>query len=277
MPPMVNKNFRILITGGSGMVGKNISFGVKPSSKELDITNYSDIENAIKKYKPEAILHLAAFIDMQKSEEDPLHAYEVNVLGTFNVAKACRKYKIYLTYLSTCAVFNGKKALPYVESDKTDPLNVYGKTKLAGEMIINDLVKESLIIRTGWLFGVNPNEDKKFVGKTILKFKNAERVVATSDRIGSPTYINDLVSTLEKLINQKKIGLLHVVNDGTASYLEIAKAIKKLGNFSGKLKGVKASDIEPKELKRGKMEGLNSEKIKLRSWQDALEDYFSTI
>jgi len=274
---MVNKNFRILITGGSGMVGKNISFGVKPSSKELDITNYSDIENAIKKYKPEAILHLAAFIDMQKSEEDPLHAYEVNVLGTFNVAKACRKYKIYLTYLSTCAVFNGKKALPYVESDKTDPLNVYGKTKLAGEMIINDLVKESLIIRTGWLFGVNPNEDKKFVGKTILKFKNAERVVATSDRIGSPTYINDLVSTLEKLINQKKIGLLHVVNDGTASYLEIAKAIKKLGNFSGKLKGVKASDIEPKELKRGKMEGLNSEKIKLRSWQDALEDYFSTI
>mgnify|MGYP001580137026 CR=1 FL=1 len=277
MPPMSNKKFRILITGGSGMIGTNISFGVKPSSKELDITNYSDIENAIKKYKPEAILHLAAFIDMKKSEEDPIQAYEVNVLGAYNIAKACRKYKIYLSYLSTCAVFNGKKASPYVESDKTDPLNVYGKTKLAGEMIINDLVKESLIIRTGWLFGVNPSEDKKFVGKTILKFKNGETVVATSDRTGSPTYIKDLVSTLEKLINQKKIGLLHVVNDGTASYLEIAKMIKKLGNFSGKLKGVKASDIEPKELKRGKMEGLSSEKIKLRSWQDALEDYVSTI
>lgn len=274
---MENRKFRILITGGSGMIGRNISFGVKPSSKELNITNYSDVEKAIKKYKPRAILHLAAFIDMQKAEKDPIRAYEVNVLGTFNLAKACRKYRIYLCYLSTCAVFNGKKASPFVESDKTEPINIYGKTKLAGEMIVGDLVKESLIIRTGWLFGVNPSEDKKFVGKTITRFKNKEIVVATSDRIGSPTYIKDLVSTLEKLILQKKTGILHVVNDGTASYLEVAREIKKLGNFPGELRSTKALSIEPKELRRGKMEGLSSKEIKLRSWQDALKDYFNII
>lgn len=268
----MKKKLKILVTGGAGMVGSQVTFGIKPNHKELDITNPTSIEKAIKKHKPDVILHLAAFANMLGCEEDKIKAKKINVTGTENIARACKKNGVRLVYMSTCAVFDGKKKTPYIEKDKAKSLNVYGKTKLEGEEIAQKILPGVLIIRTGWLFGGN-KKDKKFVQLTYQKFKENIEVMATSDRVGSPTYIKDLLSTIKKLIDKNSSGIYHLVNSGTASYADIAKEIKKIGRFKQKIKKVLARDIENKKLKRGKNEALASSKIKLRSWKIALKEY----
>lgn len=267
---------KIIVTGGDGMVGKQMSFGTKLNRTQLDILNPASIEKAIAKYKPEVIVHLAALTDMMICEQNPSLAKRVNVMGAKNIAKACKKHGIKLAYLSTCAVFNGRKKTPYLEADKPNPLNVYGQTKLYAELEIQKLLPNALIIRTGWLFGGGKNIDKKFVGLTITKMNNDLDVDATADRFGSPTYIPDLLQTIHKLIIKNEYGVFHVVNTGSVTYFEIAKTIKNFGGFKSKINPVSYKAVESKDLARGKMEALSSSKIKLRSWRSALKSYLST-
>ncbi len=274
---------KIIITGGNGMVGKQAPFGIRLSHKQLDILSPGLIEKVIAKYKPTAIVHLAAMTDMLACEKNPKLATRINVLGSTNLAKACKKHGIKLVYLSTCAVFNGKKKTPYNETDKPKPINVYGATKLQGEQAILKLLPEALIIRTGWLFGGGLKIDKKFVGQMYKRMRNSKTkltnnltVQATQDRIGSPTYIPDLFMAIQKLLNSNTKGIVHVVNSGVASYYEIAGAIKQVSKSEAKLIPVKAKAIEPKELRRGKTEALTSSIIKLRNWRKALAQYLQT-
>ncbi|MBP7006514.1 MAG: NAD(P)-dependent oxidoreductase [Candidatus Pacebacteria bacterium] len=270
------KNKKILITGGNGMVGSQAKFGIKLSRKQFDITNISSIEKAVKKYKPNVILHLGAMTNMLGCEEDPKQAYKINVKGTENLARICKENNIKLVYLSTCAVFDGRKKTPYNEKDKPKPLNVYGKTKLQGEIVSQLILPNVLIIRTGWLFG-GGKKDTKFVKKVFYNLKIGKEVKAVSDRNGSPTYIPDLLYTVKKLIDKDSIGIFHIVNNGTASYFDIAKEVKKLGKFKSSILSVKAQDLESSLLKRGKMEGLKSFTIKLRSWKSALQEYLINL
>lgn len=272
---MLNK--KIIVTGGGGMIGKQMQFGTKLNRSQLDILNPASIDKAIAKYKPEVIVHLAALTDMLICEQEPSLAKKVNVAGTQNIAKACKKHGIKLVYLSTCAVFNGRKKTPYSEADKPNPLNVYGQTKLNAELEIQKLLPDALIIRTGWLFGGGKNIDKKFVGLTIAKMKNNLDVEATSDRYGSPTYIPDLLQTIYELIIKNESGVFHVVNTGSVTYFEIAKEIKKLGRYKSNINPVSYKEVESKDLVRGKMESLSSSKLKLRSWRGALKSYLNTI
>lgn len=266
----------ILVTGGAGMVGSQATFGKKLTRKELDILSLHSIEQAIKKYKPRVILHLAAMTHMLLCEENPKEAFKVNVIGTKNLATICKRYNIKLVYMSTCAVFNGRKKTPYREIDTPDPINAYGKTKLEGEKIVQKLIPSSLIIRTGWLFGGGKN-DKKFVQLTYKKFKEGSEVKATKDRKGSPTFVPDLLSETKKLIKENKSGIYHIVNSGEATYLDIAKEIRKIGKFNKKIIAVKGKDVELPKLKRGKLEALTSSKIKLRSWKKALHVYLTKL
>jgi dTDP-4-dehydrorhamnose reductase len=262
---------RILVTGGSGMVGSRVTFGIKPSHRELDITKPATIERSIKKYKPDVILHLAAHVEMLGCEENPKKAAKINIFGTENIAKACKKHDIKLVYLSTCALFDGKKKVAYTPRDKPRPLNTYGKTKWEGEKIAQKILKDVLIVRTGWLFG-GSTHDKKFINTTYQKLKRGLDVTATDDRFGSPTYIPDLLNATEKLIMSKKSGVYHIVNSGIASYFQIAKEVKQIGKFKTKIIPVTAKDIENSKLKRGAMEALSSS-VKMRSWREALFFY----
>jgi len=271
---MLKSSKKIIVTGGEGMVGSLVKFGIKLGHAKLDISKPISIEKAIEKHRPEAILHLAAMTNMLECEENPKKAFRINVTGTENLAKACKEHRIKLIYMSTCAVFDGKKKTPYKESDKPNPLNVYGQTKLQGENVAKKLLPDALIIRTGWLFGGSKN-NKKFVSLSLQKFKNGEEVTATSDRYGSPTYIPDLLETIENLMDGKMKGTYHVVNSGVASYFDIAKEIKSLGKFKTKILPLKARQIENPKLKRGHLEALASSKIKLRFWQKALTNYLT--
>lgn len=270
-------NKTILVTGGTGMVGQCVPFGIRPGHPELDVTDPESIEMAVKKYTPSVILHLAAYTNMQDCQSHPELARAVNVEGTKNIARACKHHHIYLVYLSTCGVFNGKKKTPYVETDIPHPLTVYGQTKYEGELAVRNIQKDSLIIRTGWLFGGRLETDIKFVGITIRKFLRNKPVVATVDRFGSPTYINDLFSAIKKLIDRRRTGIIHIVNSGVASYFEIAGAVKKIGKFGGTLTPVLQKDIESAGLPRGPLEALVSTRIRLRPWQNALRDYMSSL
>jgi dTDP-4-dehydrorhamnose reductase len=243
----------------------------------LDILNPKSIRKAIIRYKPQVIFHLAAMTDMLACEKNPKQAQKINGIGTRNVAKACKENKIKLVYLSTCAVFDGKKKTPYKETDLPKPINIYGKTKLLGELAAQDLLSDALIVRTGWLFGGGLDIDKKFVALTFQKLQKGSTVKATADRCGSPTYIPDLLQAVEKLIHKNAKGIVHVVNDGTASYFEIAKAIKKIGKFNLPILPVKTSEVEPPKLKRGKMEALTSSRVTLRPWKKSLKQYLDEL
>jgi len=272
-----NKEKKILVTGGDGMVASQVDFGVKLGKKELNILDKKSIDSAIKKYQPEVILHLAAMTDMLACQENPKEARKVNVVGTKNIAEACKKNKVNMVYLSTCVVFDGKKKTPYGEYDKPHPLNVYGKTKWQGEIIAKKVLPNVLIIRTGWLFGGGLKNDKKFVCIVFKKLKNGEDIRATDNRYGSPTYIKDLLDTIKKLIKKDAKGIFHVVNKGIASYFEVAKEIKKVTRFKTKVIPVKSFNIENPKLKRAVMEALDSSKIKLRPWKIALKRYLEIL
>lgn len=274
----MNKNEieSIIITGGNGMLGSQADFGVRLNRKKLNILSPSSIQKAIDKYKPRIILHCAALTDITFCEEHPDLAYELNVVGTYNVAKICREKKIKLIYISTCAVFDGAKKNPYRETDRPNPINIYGRTKWLGELIVRDLVSDSLIVRTSWLFGGGFNIDKKFVISRFNELKRNQNIKGTIDRYGSPTYVPDLLFNLAVLIKNKTIGIIHLVNEGNVSYYDVAKSIKDLGNFKSKVEQVKARNIEM-VVKRGAMEALVSDKIKMRPWQNALSEYIQIL
>ncbi len=259
------------------MVGKQVPFGIALSHTQLDILKPESIERAIKKHKPTAILHLAAMTDMLACEQHPKKAYEVNVVGTGNVAQACAKHKLTLIYLSTCVVFDGKKSTAYSEEDVPNPLTTYGQTKWLGELLVQTLVPSHLIIRTGWLFGGGKDVDTKFVYTTFKKMSQNKKVVATYNREGSPTYVLDLLREVEKLIIENTHGVVHITNSKTASYFDIAKKIKKIGAFSASVTPISSSAIESKKVRRGKQETLRASRAKLRNWDIALEEYINSL
>jgi dTDP-4-dehydrorhamnose reductase len=263
---------KIIITGGSGMVGSQVNFGIRLNHKQLDFLNKKSINSAIDKYEPNIIVHLGALVDMLACEKNPKLAHKINVTGTKNLAEICKKRNIKLVYMSTCAVFNGNKKTPYKEIEKTGSPNVYGQTKLEAELIIQKILKDYLIIRTGWLFGGGKN-DKKFVRAIYLKMKAGDEIKAVNDRYGSPTFVSDLLNETYKLIKENKSGIYHIVNNGCVSYFEVAQYIKSIGKFKAKIVGIKSKSIENKNIKRGKMEALTSYKIKLRSWKKAVREY----
>ena len=266
---------KIIITGGDGMVGSQVKYGTRLGKDELDILDSLSIDSAINKYKPDVIIHVAAIVDMAWAEEHKEETWGVNVTGTENIARACKTHNIRLVYMSSCAVFEGIKSSPYSENDEVKSINVYGKTKFAGEEVVRNILPESsLIIRTGWLFG-GGDKDKKFIKMFYEKFKNGEEITAVCDRYGSPTYIPDLLSKILELIESGANSTYHVVNDGCVSYYEVAKEIKNIGNFANNIKKVLYKDLPASIVPRGNMEALVSLKISMRPWQGAVREYLT--
>lgn len=266
------KGGNILVTGGGGMVGSLVNFGIRLNHKQLDVCNIKAIKKSLDTYKPSVVLHLAA-LGMALCQKYPDKAYEANILGTLNIAKVCKEKKIKLVFLSSCTIFDGAKKTPYNEDDLPYPIHIYGETKIIGESIILNMIPNSLVIRTGWLFG-NRNIDKGFISNCLNKLKQGEDfIINTPERVGSPTYIPDLLKEIQWLIDQDAKGIYHVVNAGKASYFEIGEKIKKIGNFKSRIEKARIKNTKSEIPNRGKMEALTSKKIKLRPWQKALAEY----
>lgn len=196
----------ILVTGSSGQLGQalqsvahqysSIQF-VFCTSAELDITNKESCMAAFNKYQPDYCINAAAYTAVDKAETEPEKAFEVNVMGVENVAKACKLCSTTLFHISTDFVFDGKKQQPYTEDDEPNPQSVYGKTKLEGEKALKRVLDNYFIIRTSWVYSDFGNNFKK----TMLRLaKDCKEISVVNDQTGRPTHAVDLASMLLEMI-----------------------------------------------------------------------------
>lgn len=219
---------RVLVTGAKGQLGvdvvKTLSnlgyevFGM--GHQELDITNEEQVQRTFQEIKPEIVIHAAAHTKVDLAESEPDEAYRINAYGTRNIAVAAVNAK--LVYISTDYVFDGTANTPYNEFHPTNPLGVYGGSKLAGEQFVRDFHSRFFILRTSWVYGLY---GANFV-KTMVKLaadRNELNVV--HDQVGSPTYTVDLADFIAEVITTECYGIYHVSNSGTCSWFEFAKAI----------------------------------------------------
>ncbi len=223
---------KILIIGASGLLGKAVTEELKnyeiftPTSKELDITKREKVEKYVLENLPNIIINCAAYTNVDKAEVEKEHAYNINCVGTLNLAQICNKFNITLMHISTDYVFDGKKAqyYSYKEDDELylNPITMYGITKLQGEKNIINLCEKYYILRTSWLFG----DGKNFIRTIIRLSKENSEINVVNDQFGNPTYTVDLASIINQIIiKQIPYGIYNATNIGSTSWYELAKKV----------------------------------------------------
>jgi dTDP-4-dehydrorhamnose reductase len=274
----------IVIFGGKGQLGSDFIHQIPGKFSYLntgidkaDIRELSEVDSIFKGERPKFVFNFASITNVDYCEENPDDAYKVNVVGTKNIAICCRKYNSTLIFISTGAVFSGKKKIPYIENDKRSPVNIYGKTKKDAEDIIKKLLTKYYIIRCGWLFGGYKN-DKKFVGIILNKLAEEKKIYVVNDKFGSPTYSIDFSKALLKIIEYEKYGVFHIVNEGCCSRYECALEIKKLSKSNSEIIPISSEKFKL-SARRPTMEALRNYNLeeagyfKMRGWKDALREY----
>lgn len=267
-----------LITGAAGMVGSYVDFGVRTEHRSLNITDLRAVENAFKKYKPEIIIHLAAEVDCDRCERDVTLAHNVNAVGAYNVALAARKIDALMVYVSTSAVFDGKKEGPYIESDTPSPVSAYGHSKYLGELAVRGISDEHIITRISWVFGGGPQKDLKFVAKILSQLSQPTIQVVSGVR-GSPTYGKDLVKGIKQLVVEEQRGIFHMANAGSPTRTDVVREILNITNRTNSIQveEVDQSFFGADHVARSANESTTSIKGEyMRSWQEALRDYIET-
>ena len=228
----------ILILGAGGTLGTAFSKICLSRSlpyqqafrKDVDITQVSQIETAIKNCNPWAIINAAGYVRVDEAENDIEKCFNVNAKGAENIARLCDRHGIQLLTFSSDLVFNGKKNHPYFEQDKVTPLNVYGQSKASSERMVSNNFSSSLIIRTSAFFG--PWDKYNFAQYILGSLKEGRTCKSVNDVTISPTYIPDLVSkSLDLLIDQEE-GIWHLTNEGMLTWSEFAKVIAKSGGYN---------------------------------------------
>lgn len=288
---------KILVTGAAGMLGNALCPELMQRKHEvlatdlapvdegieyLDVRSYKQVEEFVDRIKPDMVMHLAAETDVDKCELEPDHAFLTNTIGTQHVTLLCQKRSIMMVYISTIGVFYGDKPEPYTEFDSPNPINVYGRSKLEGEKIIQSLLDRYYIVRAGWMVGGGPKRDKKFVAKIIKKINEGTELKAVNDKVGSPTYTVDFSKCLADLIETGYHGLYHCTNKGFGSRFDVAeKIVDFLGRSDVTVEPV-SSAYFPLPAARARSEMSRNYKLELlgmdttRNWEDALKEYIDS-
>jgi len=287
---------KCLVTGANGMLGSALCPLLSENGHEvmmtdinisqtkisfLDVRDFKNVKEEIDKIRPDIIFHLSAETDVDKCELQPDHAYMTNTIGTENIALTCQKHRIPMVYISTCGVFDGRKAGPYNEFDEPNPISVYTKSKYEGEKIVRSLLDSYFIFRAGWMIG-GGKKDKKFVGKIVELLKTKDTLTVVEDKRGCPTFTKDFSECIIKIINLGRYGLCHVTNEGIASRYDIAcKIVEYLGRQDVKVKPI-SSDAFPLPAPRPDSEAVDNYKLRLlgirmRTWQEALKEYLREL
>ncbi|MCH5051625.1 dTDP-4-dehydrorhamnose reductase [Pectobacterium aquaticum] len=278
---------KILLTGANGQLGSCFQDRLPAEweilatdSAELDITNLEHVERTVKQFKPDAIVNAAAYTAVDKAESEPELAAKINVTGPENLAIVSSKQGIQLVHVSTDYVFDGNATEPYREDSVTNPLSVYGKTKLAGEQAVAKASSEAIIVRTAWVFSEYGNN---FV-KTMLRLaKERDTLSIVNDQRGCPTYAGDLAQAIISLLEKNaEGGIYHYCGDKEVSWYEFAQAIFSVAVEKGLLSKVPmltsiTTEQYPTPAHRPTYSALSGEKIKqlntaLSDWRTALKD-----
>lgn len=279
---------KILVTGAAGQLGRDVvalfeqqSMEVLPCDRDsLDITDSDACLQRVQEFTPDVILHCAAYTAVDQAETDVDQAYQVNAVGTRNLVVAAEKVGAKFCYISTDYVFDGQSTIGYHEYDNTNPQSIYGKSKRAGEVLVQSLSSAYFIVRTSWVYGLHGNN---FV-KTMLKLgqdKAALQVV--NDQKGSPTYTVDLAAFLLELVQTEKYGIYHASNSGACTWYEFAQAIFEESNSLGGAYSAQVTPCTTKEFPRPAPRPTNSvmEHLSIRTngfqdirhWREGLKGF----
>ncbi|RAJ17895.1 dTDP-4-dehydrorhamnose reductase [Olleya aquimaris] len=281
---------KILVTGANGQLGlclkeqsndfNTLDF-VFLDSQQLDITNPEQIELVFNIHKADYCINCAAYTAVDLAEDNKDLAYNINTLGAKQLAEACKKHKVTLIHISTDFVFDGNNSIPYKESDKTNPLGVYGFTKLEGEKEIITILKQHYIIRTSWLY----SKYKSNFVKTMLNLSiDRDELNVVNDQKGTPTNALDLAEALIKIVklDNSKYGIYHYSNLGEATWYEFAKTIFELTKTNIKVNPV-TSDAFKTKAKRPKYSVMDKTKVSIAfklnipKWKSSLKTTLNSI
>lgn len=273
----------ILVTGSTGQLGSDVVkellkrgySTLSPNRSELNLCSEDNIRNYILNSNCETIVHCAAYTQVDKAEDEKDLCIKINATATKHIAKCAKILDIPMIYISTDYVFDGTKDGKYTENDETNPINIYGESKLAGEKYVQEILDKYYIVRTSWVFNIN---GKNFI-ETMLRLSKANNQLSiVNDQIGSPTYTKDLSRLLVDMLETSKYGLYHATNEGYCSWYEFANTIFKLANINIDIKAINSNEYASR-AKRPMNSKLSKDKLieygfkPLPHWEDALKDY----
>lgn len=269
---------KIVIFGANGMLGTALVKTFKYhdvyafNKTQVDITNKKAVFDKLNKIKPSIVINSAAYTDVDGCEKNKKHAFNVNGKAVKIIAETCRKNNASLLHISTDYVFDGKKK-SYKENDKTNPINVYGKSKALGEKYLMETLDNYYLIRTSWLFGAH---GKNFVDTILRLAKEKKELKVVNDQFGRPTYTEDLANKIKEVVETKEpLGIYHITNSMTCTWFEFAKKIVELAKLNTYIKPITSKELD-RPAKRPKYSVLLNTKLSpLRHCYSALKDYIN--
>lgn len=231
---------KVLLIGAKGQVGQELQVTlpqlgevISIGREELDLTNSEKISQLIREIHPDYLVNAAAYTAVDKAETEPDLAYSINAIAPKIMAEAAEKIKAKFLHISTDYVFDGRKNTPYLETDLTNPLGVYGQSKLRGEEEIKTVNSQAIILRTAWVYG---SYGKSNFVKTMLRLgKEREELKVVVDQVGSPTWAKDIATAITHLLINvdNPAGIYNFTNSGVASWFDLTKAIFEEAKISG--------------------------------------------
>ncbi len=283
---MTHAPLRVVVTGASGMLGSDLAAAWREGGddvlalgrSELDVTDLAAVRRALTAARAHVVVHAAAHTDVDGAERDPDLAHRINAIGSANVALGCMDAASDLVHVSSCGVFDGRKAAPYVETDRPAPLTRHHESKLAGEEAVRRLWPRHYVLRPGWLFGGAPSHRKNFVAARWREAKGKRTLESAGDRFGSPTYTLDFALAARRLVAARAYGLYHVANAGVASRADYVRGCLAALGLDVAVREVASSHF-PRAAPVPAWEALDSRDLRLRGfpalrpWGEALGEY----
>ncbi|MBN1641307.1 MAG: dTDP-4-dehydrorhamnose reductase [Anaerolineae bacterium] len=273
---------RIAITGHKGQLGRALLETLQAEQilgidlPEHDITDAHAISETLCTFRPEVVIHTAALTDVDRCAHEPELALQINGLGTHNIALACLRCNAALLTVSTNEVFDGQKGAPYYEHETRNPINAYGRSKLAAEVYTQMHLSRAYIVRTAWLYAPG---GANFPSKIVAAARKHGRLRVVCDEVSSPTYAPDLADAIAALIRTEHYGIYHLTNEGVCSRYEFARRILALSGLPDTPLEPITSDQWPRAstpplhcvIRNHAAAQLG---IRLRPWDEALRAYF---
>lgn len=276
---------KIVLLGAKGMLGSDVyplcirdNPDITPYDlPEFDITNQAQLEKVLK--NADIVINCAAYTDVEKAESQAEAAFKVNAESIGNLAKIARRKNIYIIHISTDFVFDGKKKTAYLETDRTNPINAYGKSKLAGEELLAENHNSYAIIRVQWTYGKNGNN---FITKIISLSQQRNELKIVDDQFGSPTSTKEAAKIIREFIAKKPTGLFHYAPAGFASRYDVAKFVFEKLKKDTRLIPCKSGEFKTAAARPAssrfccdKIQSLLDKPIEL--WQKPLERFLETL
>jgi dTDP-4-dehydrorhamnose reductase len=280
---------KAVVIGALGQLGMDVSEifeknghdVIRLDIDDVDISNIDSLVPVLGNIKTDILINTAAFHNVEKCESDPYTAFNVNAIGAKNLAMLSNDLNFYLIHISTDYVFDGKKQQPYIETDRPVPLNVYANTKLSGELFIEAIAKNALVLRSSGLYGENPCRAKGGMNFAQLMLKLAgegKTIKVVDNEVLTPTYTVEIARQILKLSNNRITGICHGTAEGACSWYEFAKTIFEIKGISADLH-IAAPGEFPIKVARPTYSVLENKLLKdnglniFKHWKEGLMEY----